>query len=142
MKILFACHQRDLVGGAETYNLGLYRELTARGHDVTILSEHATRGPSKGDWFQSGWCLGGTGETGETGETGGRGGAGGTGAAQRFSVVQDVIDQWSPDVAFVGGVVNVDLERELATRYRTVAFAHAYAGLCATGAKTHSLPTT
>jgi glycosyltransferase involved in cell wall biosynthesis len=52
----------------------------------------------------------------------------------------DRIRSWNPDVAYVHGLLNPDLERRLLESAPAVLFAHAYYGTCISGQKTHRLP--
>jgi glycosyltransferase involved in cell wall biosynthesis len=50
------------------------------------------------------------------------------------------IRAWNPDVIYVHGLLNPDLEQQLLEVALAVLFAHAYYGTCISGHKTHRLP--
>jgi glycosyltransferase involved in cell wall biosynthesis len=52
----------------------------------------------------------------------------------------DRIRSWKPDVVYVHGLLDPDLERRLIESAPAVLFAHAYYGTCISGQKTHRLP--
>lgn len=118
MRILLANWTRRRVGGAETYLGRVMPLLAARNHSLAFgfeTDEPADRAPLA---LPEG-CVPMT----LTSE----------GAFDR-------IRSWNPDVVYVHGLLNPDLERRLLESAPAVLFAHAYYGTCISGQKTHRLP--
>jgi len=118
MRILIANWTRRRVGGAETYLGRVMPLLAARNHALAFAfetDEPADRAPVA---LPEG-CVPLT----LTGE----------GAFDR-------IRSWKPDVVYVHGLLDPDLERRLIESAPAVLFAHAYYGTCISGQKTHRLP--
>lgn len=115
MRILLASHHTSRIAGAETYTDIVIAALTARRHDVALLTEQAAvegREPIRG--AQKQWC------TAETGELPALEGA----------------RSWEPQVVYVQGLASVRLERALTRLPVAVLFEHSYAGLCISGSRT------
>jgi glycosyltransferase involved in cell wall biosynthesis len=118
MRILVANWTRRRVGGAETYLGRVMPLLAARSHSLAFAfetDEPADRAPVALPEGCASLPL--------TGE----------GAFDR-------IRSWKPDVVYVHGLLNPDLERRLLEPAPAVLFAHAYYGTCISGQKTHRLP--
>lgn len=118
MRILLANWTRRRVGGAETYLGRVMPLLAARRHSLALafeVDEPAERTPI----VLPDGCI----PLALTGD----------GAFER-------IRAWNPDVSYVHGLLNPDLERRLLDVAPAVLFAHAYYGTCISGHKTHRLP--
>jgi glycosyltransferase involved in cell wall biosynthesis len=118
MRILVANWTVRRVGGAETYLARVMPLLAARNHSLAFAfetDEPADRAPVALPEGCAALPL--------TGE----------GAFDR-------IRSWKPDVVYVHGLLNPDLERRLLESAPAVLFAHAYYGTCISGQKTHRLP--
>jgi glycosyltransferase involved in cell wall biosynthesis len=50
------------------------------------------------------------------------------------------LEAFKPDVAYVHGISNPDIEAALARRFNAIFYAHAYHGACATGTRRHTRP--
>jgi glycosyltransferase involved in cell wall biosynthesis len=118
MRILIANWTRRRVGGAETYLGRVMPLLAARRHNLAYAfetDEPADRAPVA---LPEG-CV----PLSLTGDA-----------------AFDRIRAWAPDVVYVHGLLNPDLERRLLESAPAVLFAHAYYGTCISGQKTHLLP--
>jgi len=111
-----------LVGGAETYLAWLLRALVARGHEVAFGFEYPARDPEQAVDRDleplKRWNIG---------------------ALQRTEFLTEVA-RFRPDIVFLQAASDESLDFELSQRFRSVLFAHAFYGTCATGWKAHRLP--
>ena len=112
-----------LVGGAETYLSWLLRALVARGHEVAFGFERAAqdleRAVDRNVEPLTRWNIGGM---------------------QRSEFLAELIG-FRPDIVFLQAAADESLDFELSRRFRSVLYAHAFYGTCATGWKVHHLPT-
>jgi glycosyltransferase involved in cell wall biosynthesis len=122
VRIAVIAGNREVVGGAEMYLRWLLPQLRARGHELALGFERRLVVPSR--------------------------------AIERD--VSDVInwtlpdlglENWlrnleafEPDVAYVHGISDPDIEAALTRRFNAVFYAHAYHGACATGTRCHTRP--
>lgn len=122
MRIAVTGAHRGLVGGAETYLAWLLRALVARGHEVAFGFEREAK-----DLEQAvdrnleplkRWNIG---------------------AMQRSEFVAELTG-FRPDVVFLQAASDQTVDLEIAQRFRSVLFAHAFYGTCATGWKVHRVP--
>ena len=122
MRIVVTGAHQAIVGGAETYLAWLLRTLLSRGHDVGFGFERAA-------------------ESGEQAVDAGldlrRWHIGDLARAEFLAQVGD----FRPDIVFLQAASDESLDLALTERFRTVLFAHAFYGTCATGWKVHRLPT-
>ena len=123
MRIAITGAQQGLVGGAETYLAWLLRTLLARGHEVAFGFEYPARDPEQAvdrdlEPLER-WNIG---------------------AMSRGDFLAKMA-HFRPDVVFLQAAADQSLDRELSRRFRSVLFAHAFYGTCATGWKAHRLPT-
>jgi glycosyltransferase involved in cell wall biosynthesis len=113
---------QSVVGGAETYLTWLLATLVARGHDVAFAFEFATaesgRALDRGIEPLVRWDLK---------------------TLARDAFIKQLA-AFEPDIVFLQGCHDQTLELELAPRFRTVMFAHAFYGTCATGWRVHRIP--
>lgn len=110
-------------GGAETYLTWLLRTLVERGHHVAFAFERAANERSErvdGSVEPlTRWDLG----------------------TMTRAEFLDQIGKFRPDIVFLQSAFDQFLDLALTQRFRTVLFAHAFYGTCATGWKMHHLPT-
>jgi glycosyltransferase involved in cell wall biosynthesis len=122
VRIAIVAANQGVVGGAETYLAWLLATLVARGHDVGFAFEFATDEPSRAvDWGIEPlvrWDL----------------------KALARKAFMEQISAFRPDIVFMQGCHDQTLELELAPRFVSVMFAHAFYGTCATGWRVHRLP--
>jgi glycosyltransferase involved in cell wall biosynthesis len=114
MRILVANSQSSLVGGIETYLRDLLPALLDRGHAVALLHEQGRAS----DAVCPSWCAGGK---------------------ERLDALRHVQD-WRPDVAYVQGLADMELEEWLVQHFPAARFAHGYVGTCVSGTKRHAFP--
>ncbi len=123
MRIAITGATQAIVGGAETYLTWLLRSLVARGHQVAFAFERAAKDSEQAVDRNleplKRWDLG---------------------TVSRTKFLSD-LSSFRPDVVFLQSAVDQTLDLELSRRFRTVLFAHAFYGTCATGWKVHQLPT-
>ena len=123
MRIAITGANQGIVGGAETYLTWLLRTLVVRGHEVAFAFERAAEDPDQAVDRNveplTRWNLG----------------------AMARSEFLGKIAGFGPDVVFLQGGSHEALDLALAQRFRTVLFAHAFYGTCATGWKVHRVPT-
>jgi len=123
VRIAITGTNQAVAGGAETYLTWLLRTLVARGHDVGFAFERAAQtGDEAVDRNLeplTRWHIGDF----------------------TRSVFLDKLASFRPDIVFLQSASDQTLDLALAERFRTVLFAHAFYGTCATGWKMHHLPT-
>ncbi|HKO51791.1 MAG TPA: glycosyltransferase family 4 protein [Polyangiaceae bacterium] len=123
MRIAITGAHQAIVGGAETYLAWLLRTLVARGHDVAFGFERPAKDPDQAADREleplERWNIG---------------------ALERGEFLAKV-SRFRPDIVFLQAFADQSLDLELAQRFRTVLFAHAFYGTCATGWKVHRVPT-
>jgi len=123
VRIAITGANQAVAGGAETYLTWLLRTLVARGHEVGFAFERAAqRGEEAVDRNLeplTRWNIGGS----------------------TRSAFLDKLTSFRPDIVFLQSASDQTLDLTLAQRFRTVLFAHAFYGTCATGWKVHHLPT-
>jgi glycosyltransferase involved in cell wall biosynthesis len=118
MRILLANWTVRRVGGAETYLDRVMPLLAARSHPLAFAFE--TDEPAdRASVALPGGCMPVPLTSGDA---------------------FDRIRRWDPDVVYVHGLLNPDLERRLLEVAPAVLFAHGYYGTCISGQKTHRLP--
>ena len=107
----------DRLGGAESYLEKILGLLAQRGHEVAFLREREPLGNGPRIAVPAGistWTLGGD------------------GLAR--------LERWNPDVLYVHMVSDPTLEKALSVNHPSVHLAHAYHGMCASGAKFWKFP--
>jgi glycosyltransferase involved in cell wall biosynthesis len=123
VRIAISGAHQAIVGGAETYLTWLLRTLVARGHEVAFAFERAAEAHEQAvdqnlepliRWNVA--------------------------AMTRKDFLVEVAS-FSPDVVFLQGASDESLDLALTQLFRTVLFAHAFYGTCATGWKVHHRPT-
>ncbi len=120
MRVLIANHSRTIVGGAETYLARLLPRGAKLGIEWRLLVEGETAGQTEID--------------------------AGTGVfVWSFATVDErrlrrEINGWQPDVVFVHGLNDHNLEAWLSSSFPCVLFAHNYYGTCLTGEKHFRVP--
>jgi len=123
VRIAITGAHQAIVGGAETYLKWLLRTLVARGHEVAFGFEHASKDGDQSVDLDleplTRWDLG----------------------KVTRSEFFDQLARFRPDIVFLQSASDQALDLELTRRFRTVLFAHAFYGTCATGWKVHHLPT-
>ena len=113
MKILIANELGGIVGGREIYLRNVAPLLQKAGHDVRFAFEYpAAEMPSIVP-----------------------------GSAWRLPTDFDSIIAWAPEIAYLHGMADPDIEKWIASRIPTAYFAHAYFGTCISGTKCHTRPT-
>ncbi|HET7541844.1 MAG TPA: glycosyltransferase [Polyangiaceae bacterium] len=115
-----AAHQ-GVVGGAETYNARLLKELLTRGHQLAFAFEFAAppeRAVDRGLEPLVRWDL----------------------STMPRSAFHDRLTEFDPDIVFLQGSDDPAIELELSQRFRTILFAHGFYGACATGQRVHRIP--
>ena len=110
MRILVATAYQSVVGGVETYLRAVLPGLVARGHEVGLLVTHPAD-----DGIVAG-CP----------------------DLPVFAGPPAAL-AWRPDVCYLNGLPDPAAEHDLAARVPTVAFAHAYSGLCVSGTRFHKV---
>lgn len=122
MRIAIVGANRDVVGGAETYLTWLLGSLLAHGHEVgfayELASTDSTRAVDRGLDPLIRWDL----------------------QALTRTAFLEQLDAFRPDVVFLQGSRDEELDLTLAQRFRAVLFAHAFYATCATGWRVHRLP--
>lgn len=123
MRIAITGANQAALGGAETYLTWLLRTLVARGHQVGFAFERAARREDQavdhGLESLTRWHVDAMGR------------------AEFFTS----LESFRPELVFLQSASDQNLDLELTRRFRTVLFAHAFYGTCATGWKMHHLPT-
>jgi glycosyltransferase involved in cell wall biosynthesis len=112
---------QGVVGGAEIYINRFLSAFLARGHQVAFAFELAAqpeRAADRGLEPVVRWNL----------------------SAMTRATFLEHLAAFQPDIVFLQGAQNADLDLELAGRFRTVLFAHAFYGTCATGWRVHRIP--
>jgi glycosyltransferase involved in cell wall biosynthesis len=122
VRIAITGANQALVGGAETYMAWLLRALLARGHEVAFGFEHPATEPELSvdrhlELFKR-WDIG---------------------AMPRTAFLAEMAS-FRPDIVFLQAASDESLDLELSQRFRSVLFAHAFYGTCATGWKAHRVP--
>jgi glycosyltransferase involved in cell wall biosynthesis len=122
MRIAIIAGNREVVGGAETYLRWVLPELRARGHELALGFEQrlvdASRAIERDVSDVTSWTLPDIG-------------------LQNW--LQN-LEAFKPDVAYVHGISNPDIEAALTRRFNAIFYAHAYHGACATGTRCHTRP--
>jgi glycosyltransferase involved in cell wall biosynthesis len=122
MRILVATSHRSVVGGVETYLRDVLPALVERGHMVGLLHEQPAMetwpAVNEGTPAMPVW---------------------GCPERERSALLRD-IGTWRPDVIYLQGLGDPDLEKALVDHYPTVLFAHNYHGTCASGTKRYAMP--
>jgi glycosyltransferase involved in cell wall biosynthesis len=122
MRIAIAGAHHSVVGGAEVYQRQVIPELLDRGHHVALLHEvsPAPDAPTVTDGAVdlSVWNV----------------------AELGRSEALRRLQAWKPDVAYVHGLRDPELEAALVSQYSTALFAHSYYGTCGSGTKRHAYP--
>lgn len=122
MRILIATHHLSVVGGVETYLKTILKAMQAHGHELSLL--HDTQPVAGRETIldeKSGvstWCT----------------------AGFRDAELLQQIKSWRPDVVYAHSLSSPRFEGELADRWPTVLFAHAYYGTCLSGTKCFRYP--
>jgi glycosyltransferase involved in cell wall biosynthesis len=123
VRIAITGASQAIVGGAETYLAWLLRTLIRRGHEVAFAFERAAEDSEQAVDRDleplTRWDLG---------------------AMPRTEFFAKLAS-FRPDVVFLQSASDQTLDLALTQRFRTVLFAHAFYGTCATGWKVHHLPT-
>ncbi len=123
MRIAIAYQHRRIVGGIETHLSIVIPALIERGHEVAFL--HESEGPLDRpliapDLEMPSWSV-----------------------AERGKVTAlAALKNWRPEVIYVHGLQDTDLEARLLKIAPAVFFAHGYHGTCVSGAKSFKFPTT
>lgn len=122
MRIAISGAHQSVVGGAETYLSWLLRMLVSRGHTVAFAFERAAKsGEQRVDQeIEPLTRLD-------------------LGKVPRVESLA-ALARFRPDVVFLQGASDAAFDLALAERFRTVLFAHAFYGTCATGWKVHHRP--
>jgi glycosyltransferase involved in cell wall biosynthesis len=123
VRIAITGAHQAIVGGAETYLTWLLRTLVARGHEVALAFEwpaeaHEQAVDQNVEPLRR-WNLS---------------------AMTRTEFLAEIAC-FRPDVVFLQSASDESLDLALTQRFRTVLFAHAFYGTCATGWKVHRRPT-
>jgi len=122
MRIAIIAGNREVVGGAETYLRWLLPELRARGHELALGFEQrlvdASRAIDRDVSDVISWTLSDLGLE---------------------SWLRN-LETFKPDVVYVHGISNPDIETALTRRFNAIFYAHAYHGACATGTRCHTRP--
>jgi glycosyltransferase involved in cell wall biosynthesis len=112
---------QGVVGGAETYITRFLKAFLARGHQIAFAFEVASqpeRAADRGVEPIVRWDL----------------------SAMTRTAFLDCLAAFDPDIVFLQGAQDAALDLELAGRFCTVLFAHAFYGTCATGWRVHRIP--
>lgn len=121
VKIAVIAGNREVVGGAELYLRWLLPALLGRGHELALGFERSLVDPERaierGLQLPS-WSLPELGR----------------------EAWLDRLQRFRPDVAYVHGIEDPDLESALATNFPGIFYAHAYHGSCATGTRFNQRP--
>lgn len=122
MRIAIVGANQDVVGGAETYLTWLLAALVAHGHEVAFAYELSSTDPARavdrGIAPLIRWDL----------------------QALTRTAFLEQLTAFQPDIVFLQGSRDEDLDLTLARRFRAVLFAHAFYATCATGWRVHRLP--
>jgi glycosyltransferase involved in cell wall biosynthesis len=120
VRILIATRNRTIIGGIETYVRAIIPALREQGHEIGLLyEEHDV----KGDDAVSPWPD-----------------PKGPSWSAKDSELLTRLDQWKPEVVYLNGLANGDLENTLARCFPTICFQHVYTGTCISGTKCHAFP--
>ncbi|HSC28321.1 MAG TPA: glycosyltransferase family 4 protein [Vicinamibacterales bacterium] len=119
MRILVAHEASDSAGGVETYLSCVVVALRARGHEIAALYH-------RGGSAREGWSA----------LAGWRAGIQELGHRTAF----DLVRAWRPDVCFSHNMGPLAVDRALLREWPVVKMMHGYFGTCASGLKTHGLP--
>lgn len=110
-----------MVGGVEGYLAELVPELRALGHELAFWCEVDTPADRTRLALPEGvpgWCVAEI------------------GAADALRALRE----WRPDVVYVQGMIDPELEAEVQAVAPSVFFLHAYQGACISGTRTHRFP--
>ncbi|MGE0882734.1 MAG: glycosyltransferase family 4 protein [Blastocatellales bacterium] len=121
MRIAIVNHHRNLIGGVESYLSQLLPALQDYGHQVAFWSDDQAdpgRPQISIPFGMPSWSVAESGEQ---------------------SALAALVD-WQPDVIFAHGLRLPDLEKRIQRIAPAVFFAHAYYGVCISGAKTFRHP--
>jgi glycosyltransferase involved in cell wall biosynthesis len=121
MRIAVTNHNRNIIGGKETYLRRLLPALASRGHEVAF-------------WHQAATAIGH--EVIELPDGAPVWSAAESGAASALADLR----RWQPDVIYAHGLDSPELEAETHKIAPTIFFAHEYYGSCVSGTKTFSFP--
>jgi glycosyltransferase involved in cell wall biosynthesis len=113
MRILIASDFGGIVGGRETYLHNVAPLLQLAGHDVRFAFEQPAAAEMPAIVRGLVW---------------------------RLPVDFDSIAAWVPEVAYVHGMSDPNVERSIASRWPTAYFPHGYYGTCVSGTKCHTRP--
>jgi glycosyltransferase involved in cell wall biosynthesis len=121
VRLLIATCRRSIVGGVEKYLQTVIPALSRRGHDISILYEHASEpgeetvdlpGSTLPLWY---WDHGRDSQT-----------------------LRSRVRQWNPDVVYAHGYVSNELESLVLDTAPAVQYGHVYQGTCISGRKCHA----
>lgn len=122
MRVAVIAGNREVVGGAETYLRWLLPQLVARGHQLALGFERplvdASRAIERDVPHPLSWTLPDLG----------------------IEAWLQNLEAFEPDVAYVHGISDPEIERALTRRFNAIFYAHAYHGSCATGTRRHTRP--
>lgn len=121
MRIAFAAHSGEQVGGVEAYVRRVVPALVAAGHDVSCWLE---RGEANGEPLfrpvDDVTCFK---------------------AGDQPQAALDALQRWKPDVLYSQGIASPSREQELLNVAPSVVFCHSYYGTCISGSKMQQRPT-
>jgi glycosyltransferase involved in cell wall biosynthesis len=122
VRIVVVSANQSIVGGGETYLAWLLAALLRRGHEVAFAFEQSAENPDRA--VDRGlelrrWHIR---------------------AVPRAEFLAE-IRAFQPEIVFLNACEDETLDLELATRFRSVLFAHAFYAACATGWRVHQFPT-
>jgi len=121
VRIAVIAPNQGLVGGAESYIQRMLTGFQARGHQLAFAFERPSRPEralDRGLEPLVRWDL----------------------SAMTQAQFLQQLSTFAPNVVFLQGAQNGDLDLELTRRFCTVLFAHAFYGTCATGWRIHRIP--
>ncbi len=120
MRIAIAARNSSVVGGIESYLRRLVAMLSGAGVELALLSENSSSADREAVAPSlPSWCVRELG-------------------ASRTLIA---LKAWRPDLIFVHGLEDTNLESQLTELAPTILFAHDYYGACISGAKTFRSPT-
>ncbi len=122
MRIAFAYQHRRIVGGIETHLSIIIPALLERGHQVAFL--HEAEGPTDRPMIVPSvdlpmWSVSDRGKI----------------------TALAALKNWRPDLLYLHGLQDLDLEARLVRIAPAILFAHGYHGTCVSGAKSFKSPT-
>jgi glycosyltransferase involved in cell wall biosynthesis len=122
MRIAVVSWSRRRVGGVEAYLADVLPGIQDAGHSVAFWYETDEATDRERIALPTGvpsWCV----------------------AELGREAALEALKGWHPDLLYVHGMIDVELEAELGGIAPAIFFAHAYQGTCISGAKTTRLPT-